>query len=197
MRSVIAMLFIAALTLPSSWLFAQADAQMLCTQYAEDSGLAEDEIADYVADCVTNLGGENSVAAPMDETESGTEGDSGAEVDASESVEEYAEERESSESPAEFDSDDELSDSADEYDSDDELSDSADEYDAGGETSESADEYAEDEATTEALEAYDSDETTTDQAMDTVGEGNADGNVSEPGVDEAKTGLTSPFGEIR
>ena len=184
MKSVTTLLAYAALTLPSSWLFAQADAQTLCTQYAEDSGLAEDEIADYVADCVTNLGGENSVANSMDETESGGESDSGAEMDASEAVEEYAEEHESSESTTEFDSDDELLDSADEFDAD-------------GEASESADGYAEDEVTTESLEVYDSDETTTDQAMNTVGEDNADGYVSDPGVDEAKTGLTSPFGEIR
>ena len=184
MRSVITLLAYAALTLPSSWLFAQADAQTLCTQYAEDSGLAEDEIPDYVADCVTNLGGGNSVANSMDETESGGEGDSGAEMDASEAVEEYAEEQESSESTAEFDSAAELSATADEYDADEE-------------SSEFADVAAEDEETTESLEAYDSDEATVDQAMDAVGEGNADEYVSDPGVDKAKTGLTSPFGEIR
>ena len=118
MKSVISLVGFAALTMQPSWGFAQADAQMLCQRYAEESGLADEEIAEYIADCMVNLGGEDPAPTRSDDVESEAAVDSTSEEGGLESAEGYASDEDVSESVEEYASDEEASESREQYSSD-------------------------------------------------------------------------------
>jgi hypothetical protein len=169
MKSVISLLGFAALTMQPSWGFAQADAQMLCQRYAEESGLADEEIAEYIADCMVNLGGKDPAPTRSDDVGSEAAVESASEEGALESTEQHA--------------------------SDAEVSESVEDYASDEVAAESPEEYASDEEASASREDYSSDETAAEQAMDAVVE--EDDDTPDPDVDEAGPGPTSPFGEPR
>ncbi len=171
MKSLMTLVGFAVCILSQTLGFAQADAQMLCQRYAKESGLADEEIEAYVADCMVNLSGTDPAATHSDDVESEAEMDSASQEG--------------------------LTVSGEEYDSDQESSVSVEEYIEDEEKSESVEEYASDEEVAASVEVDRADETTAAQAMDTVAQEDDIGYASDPGVDEADSTPTSPFGEPR
>ena len=106
MKSLVSLFCFAILTSQFSWSLAQTNANMLCQQYAEESGIPDEELAGYIADCMINLGGIDSEPASSDRAESEEAVSSTSDEESSESWEEYPGDETAAEQAAEDDEED-------------------------------------------------------------------------------------------